>query len=127
MTHRKTLFALLPIAAASFLAGPAEADSLRCGRHLVSSGDSLYQVRSTCGEPDDSSRHSEFRTVRRFVPGPCRNDQVRRPCGYYDETTVEVVVDQWTYDFGSRRFVQYLRFEQGELVRVASGSYGRKD
>jgi hypothetical protein len=26
-----------------------------------------------------------------------------------------------------RRFIQHLRFEQGELVRVDSGSYGQKD
>jgi hypothetical protein len=39
----------------------------------------------------------------------------------------EITVDRWTYDFGRRRFIQYLTFEQGSLVRVESGSYGYKD
>lgn len=121
------MFALLPVVTSLLWTGPAQADSLRCGDRLVASGDSLYQVRATCGEPDDARRHSEFRTLRRFVAGPCREGRKGPRCGYFEEYTVEVVVDHWTYDFGRRRFIQYLRFEQGELVRVDSGSYGQKD
>lgn len=124
---RPTLAALLPLAASLFITGSAQADSLRCGQRLVSRGDSLYQVRSTCGEPNDARRHSEFRTIRRFVPGVCRNTHQKRPCGHFEEYTVEVVIDQWTYDFGRRRFVQYLTFEQGQLVQVVSGSYGHEE
>ena len=44
-----------------------------------------------------------------------------------EEYTVEVTIDEWTYDFGSNRFLQFLKFEQGRLVRLQSGSYGQKD
>jgi hypothetical protein len=43
------------------------------------------------------------------------------------EETVEVIVDEWTYDFGKNRFIRYLTFEQGKLVRITAGRYGRKD
>jgi hypothetical protein len=39
---------------------------------------------------------------------------------------IEVTVEEWVYDFGPRRFMQYLTFEGGQLVAVRSGSYGHK-
>jgi hypothetical protein len=42
------------------------------------------------------------------------------------EDYVVVVVDEWIYDFGPRRFLQYLTFEGGQLVAVRSGPYGNK-
>lgn len=45
----------------------------------------------------------EFRTVRVWGSGRAL------------EQTVEVAIDEWTYDFGPHRFVQHLTFEQGKL------------
>lgn len=109
------------------IAGSARADSLRCGSRLVSSGDSLYKVRSVCGEPDAASRRIELRTLRRYVTVPCPVGRQQRSCSAVEEYTVEIVIDEWTYDFGSNRFIQYVFFEQGVLSRVESGSYGEKD
>jgi hypothetical protein len=47
-------------------------------------------------------------------------------CGHSVERTVEVVIDEWTYDFGPQQFIQYLIFEQGRLVRVIPGDRGTK-
>jgi hypothetical protein len=39
---------------------------------------------------------------------------------------VEVVIDELTYDFGSTRFIEYLRFENGRLMSITDGEYGKK-
>lgn len=127
MTPMKLWFPVAFVALIASNASSAEADSVRCGRKLVSDGDSTYQVRSTCGEPHAATRRVEQRTYRRYLPGPCADGAHKRRCGVVEEYTVQVMIDEWTYDFGSNRFLQFLTFEQGQLVRVRSGSYGQKD
>lgn len=100
----------------------AAADGMRCGDRLISKGDSIYDVRSRCGEPQDATRRTETRTERRRVRVACANGEAR--CDREQEASVEVVVDEWTYDFGPQRFVHYLTFLDGKLARVATGSYG---
>lgn len=103
----------------------AGTDGMRCGQRLVSTGDSLYSVRSVCGEPAATDRRIVQRTGKRKVSGPCfkdRDGQIR--CERVEEFTIEVVIDEWTYDFGPRRFVHFLTFEDGKLIKVATGGYG---
>lgn len=106
-------------------AAPAEAgNSLRCDSKLVGEGDSTYDVRSKCGPPDAESQRRERRTISRLVDRPCPNGIGR--CAVVVEDSIEVLIDEWTYDFGTNRFIQYLTFEQGKLIHVKSGSYGNK-
>ncbi len=112
---------------AALSAVPARADSLSCDGRIASSGDSTYQVRATCGEPDDAVHHVEYRTVRIRVPAPCHEEHGFRRCDVEVERTVELAVDEWTYDFGSNRFIEFLRFDDGRLVSVNEGGYGHKD
>lgn len=112
--------------AALALSPSARADSLSCNYRIVSSGDSRHEVRSICGEPDDATQRVEYRTLRGRVVGPCSRDGKRVRCSQTQETVVEVVIDEWVYDFGRNRFIQYVTFEQGRLVSVRSGSYGHK-
>jgi len=101
----------------------ARADaSLRCGTRLANVGDAPYQVKSLCGAPDDVQQRTEVRAVRRAVTLPCRAGY----CQAFVEDSIQVTVEEWTYDFGPQRFVQFLTFENGRLVRVRSGNYGRK-
>jgi hypothetical protein len=108
------------------LGGRADADSMRCGNRLVSSGDSLYEVAQTCGDPDAREHRVEHHTVRYRVPAACPEGSREKSCYVVIEKTVPVVVDEWTYDFGKNRFIQRVLFEQGKLVRVASDGYGHK-
>lgn len=127
MTHWRVSGVLLGIAAA-LAAIPSHAGGLRCGDKLASNGSSLYEVRSTCGEPDDAQHSIETRTVERRVPAPCPPGSERRFCETVVLETVEVAIDRWTYDFGSNRFIEFAHFEQGVLVTVTnSGTYGHKD
>jgi hypothetical protein len=48
-------------------------------------------------------------------------------CTTQVEDSIDVPVEEWTYDFGPQRFIQFLTFEDGRLVRVQSGDYGHKE
>lgn len=116
------LGAALAVFGSWLVATAAGADGMRCGNRLISTGDSTYLVRSRCGEPQDATRRTETRTERRRVRVRCGNGEAR--CDREQEVSAEVVVDEWTYDFGPRRFVHYLTFLDGKLARVATGGYG---
>lgn len=106
--------------------GESNADSIRCGDQLASTGASPYEVRMSCGEPDASTRRIEHRTVIQRLPGPCVTQYGRTVCGSSVATVVEVVVDEWTYDFGNNRFIHFVSFEDGRLTTVRRGGYGKK-
>ncbi|HEX6241437.1 MAG TPA: DUF2845 domain-containing protein [Polyangiales bacterium] len=106
-------------------ASGAAADTVRCGRKLAVEGDTLYDVRSRCGEPDGQTHRVELRTERAWVQGSCDGKE-QTQCGRMVERTIEVVIDEWTYDFGPTQFVQHLYFEQGRLLRVVPGQRGTK-
>jgi uncharacterized membrane protein len=127
-TGRSSLFSGSVLFALSCLCfvDSARADSLSCNDRIVSSGDSRYRVRSICGDPDDAWQRVEYRTMSGRVVGPCYRVNSKIRCKHTEEHVIEYVIDVWTYDFGKSRFVQYLTFEQGQLVRVESGSYGHK-
>lgn len=95
---------------------------MRCKTRLVSPGAAAYEVRSLCGTPDDTQTRTESRTVRRAVSVPC-NVGV---CSTMVDETVTVNIEEWIYDFGPQRFIQYLTFESGKLINIRSGSYGKK-
>ena len=125
MTRGKLSATALAVAALTTTAS-ARADSLSCDGRIVSTGDSRYEVKATCGEPDDAVQRVEYRTVTGRVAGPCVRDGRKVRCSQTREQVVEVVVDEWLYDFGRNRFIEYLTFEQGKLVSVRTGSYGHK-
>jgi hypothetical protein len=112
--------------AATLVGVPSQAEGLRCGDRLASAGSSLYEVRATCGEPDDAQHTTESRTVLHSTLVPCTTNAAKR-CEVVSEQTVEIVIDRWTYDFGSNRFIEFAHFEQGVLVNVTRGEHGHKD
>jgi hypothetical protein len=117
---------VLALVCASVSPQIALADGMRCGSRIVSEGDTLYDVRSVCGEPVASSQRVEYRTIRQHIPGPCVPQSGQMRCGHFEERTIEVVIDEWTYDLGSNKFIRYLTFEQGRLRDVQTGRYGNK-
>jgi len=119
----------LALTAVLVSSGASAWSSMRCGNRLVSLGDALYEVRATCGEPDQLDSYVEYRTERYRVRVDCRRSSSGgEVCNeVWQERTVEIPIHRLTYDFGRNRFVSYLRFEFGNLVRVDSGSYGVTD
>ncbi len=80
--------------------------ALRCGNKLVDIGDYKYDVYEKCGAPESVETHSEV-VVNTFSFPRRTIDQE-----YYKEIQVEI----WIYNFGSLRFKQLLRFENGVLA-----------
>ena len=119
---------LLPLLSlAPLLAGvsPARADGgFRCpsGR-IVDTGDHMSEVRKKCGDPDEVLQRTEKRKVKvkvRHRISPKVEEEV------IEEREVEVLIDEWTYDFGSDRFVRFVAFEDARDVGVTTGGYGRR-
>lgn len=88
-----------------------------CGHDLVREGDYKLQVLQKCGGPDYHDSRVEYRSV------------VLRGSGY-NQPGLDIVrqepvqIDEWTYDFGRRRFMQSLYFENGRLVFIKQLGYG---
>jgi hypothetical protein len=123
-SHRYWTSAALLAAACLGVTASARADSLNCNNRIASTGDSRYEVKAICGEPDDASQRVEYRKVSRRVSAPCAGGGAR--CRDTQEEVIEIVIDEWIYDFGRNRFIQHVTFEQGRLVRVESRGYGHK-
>jgi hypothetical protein len=110
----------------SVLAGSATVcadDGFRCrtGR-LVSVGDRMGEVQNRCGEPDAVTTRIEKRKVKHRYSrwfGGIEESIV-------EEVEVEVPLDEWTYDLGPQSFIRYVVFENGSVINVTTGGYGRR-
>gem|GEM_PF-441341 len=78
----------------ALVSASAAADTLKCGRHQVTVGDSKATVLQSCGEPD----------LKEVVSGGQGADTVR--------------TEQWIYDRGKRHFQALLTFEGMGLIRI---------
>ena len=83
-----------------------------CQPAVLSTGRTKYEVLARCGEPAAIDAWDEEIVVARALDGRAVDQVLVR--------TVEV----WTYDFGPSYLVRYVRFDGGEITRVASGSWG---
>jgi len=82
------------VVGATLVSASAAADTLKCGRHQVTVGDSKATVLQSCGEPD----------LKEVVSGGQGADTVR--------------TEQWIYDRGKRHFQALLTFEGIGLIRI---------
>ena len=99
--------AILSLLLTVFAPATVHADSgFRCksGR-LVSVDDRMSEVLDHCGRPDLVGK----RVVERQI----------------GEDYVEVLLDEWTYDLGRARFIRIVLFENGRVIDVESGNYGK--
>ncbi len=112
-----------------FFSGSAAA--LRCGRDLVELGDYKDDVYAICGEPESVTTHTEIRGNRNYAEGSQYfGNGARYPnsaIGYGQDNfrQVEIMVEEWIYNFGRSRLKQYLRFENGQLKEVRDLGRGR--
>jgi len=97
----------------------------RCGRKLVIENMHEAQVLKVCGAPT-ISRHLGYATRGSYVP-------VRRSISSgvttehfpgYGQYMEEVVLTEYVYNFGPRKFMQRLTFEAGILVKIETIGYG---
>ena len=106
-------------------AGPVEA--FRCGAKVVSEGDHYSKVLKYCGEPigvQERLIYREGRTRPRVVLDGPNGLRMDREVASYERSYVEVAVEEWTYNFGPRRLMQLVRFENGFVAEVEQLGYG---
>jgi hypothetical protein len=117
---------LLAICAMSLLAA-APAFAFRCGAKLVTEGDHYSKVLKYCGEPigvQERLIYREGRTRPRVFSNGPNGLRIEREVLSYDRSYVEVAVEEWTYNFGPRRLMQLVRFENGFVAEVEQLGYG---
>jgi hypothetical protein len=102
-----------------------QALAFRCGNKLVKDGIEEYKVLQICGEPA-SVRHLGY-AVRPYDIGSRRQalpglSVDRYPA--YGHFSHEVLITEYIYNFGPRKFMQRLMFEGGILVTIEPIGYG---
>ena len=108
MTARRLSLALVCVTLLTAHSAHADSIGMRCGAQLIVKGFHETQVRALCGEPDSvSTYHYHVHT------GPNSSDNHR-----------DIPVTEFVYNFGPRKFMRLLRFENGRLVRIESLGYG---
>lgn len=106
------------IAAAALLA-PATANAFRCGTKLVKEGMHEVEVVAICGEPASirhlgyAIRNVDYRRDGIRVPGWT----LSRHSTYYSYPA-EVMVTEYVYNFGPRKLMRRVLFEDGLLVSI---------
>jgi hypothetical protein len=111
-TYRTTGWLL---AAAALAAGPAVADSFRCGTKLITDGDGADKVRSLCGPPTEVTRSEVWRRPVLWRFG--------RPY-YLSDDPVPVAVEYWTYNLGPNKLMRRLRLEDGVVTEIETLGHG---
>jgi len=94
--------------------------SIRCDGHIVSIGASTTEVKETCGLPDHTEQWEES-----------QGSEVSRLFDYESERYLApkliigpIKMERWTYKLGSNKFIRYLEFQNGRLIRIKTGDKG---
>jgi hypothetical protein len=101
METRKTRFALV-IAALWALCGEAQADSYRCGRQLIRTGDSAAEVLRVCGAPGYKDRGQEKLRL--------------------DGAEKSASVERWYYKTSRRSLEHVVLLHKGRVVAIEVGA-----
>ncbi len=81
--------------------------AMRCGSQIIAEGDTKAEVLAKCGEP----------LLREYIG---EDAEFHYGYGVYSKR----IVEDWTYNFGPRKFMQILRFRGSTLIHINSGEKG---
>jgi len=100
--------------------------ALRCGSKLVTKGSPQGKVLKFCGEPESIQIRSIVRAgfPRRQTGRRIGNVEVERDLLFADRAYVEVIIEEWTYNFGPRKLMRIIRFENGLVTSIRQVGYG---
>jgi hypothetical protein len=100
------------VVAIALLAIAASAQALTCGPRVISAGDDVAKLLEFCGEPTSVQTHRIERTPIDA------NGRVYR--GF----TEEVLVEEWTYNFGPYQLMVKIRLDNGIVAAIKYLGYG---
>lgn len=90
-----------------------ESEKTRCG-DLIAIGDKKIEVIMKCGEPALKDSHREE-----------ISDSVKdKKDGTLIRHNRHVTREEWSYNYGPGRFMYFIEFENGEVVKVDHGDHG---
>jgi hypothetical protein len=89
--------------------------ALDCDGRQIDLGANPWQVKELCGEPADIQHTTK--ELPQLVYDPTRQ--------LYVQTLVAVSQSIWTYNFGPTCFLYMLTFQEGKLIDIKTGDYGR--
>jgi hypothetical protein len=113
---------LLLTAASGVMASDVMDSDFICGSGIITIRDHKYDVLRKCGEPSHVDLWEEVRIKRDFGSGLLETEMEWRRWPLFAKELV--TVEEWEYNLGSTRFIRYLRFENGRLIRITVGNYG---
>ena len=97
---KKGIFTLIIIVSVTIcvlaMADYSPAQSLRCGQKIVGVGDPTIELLQKCGEPDLK--------------------EVLKTNGF--------IIEKWTYNCGSARFMKILTLKGGKIQKIEKADYG---
>ena len=96
--------------------------TLRCGGGLVSVGDTTSKVFEKCGEPTNESKWEEGHNTYISQIYNYEKERYQLP----ELIKGPILMELWTYDLGSNKFIRYLHFANGRLIRIETGEKGGK-
>jgi hypothetical protein len=99
--------------------------AFRCGAYVIDEGMYKNEVFEKCGRATSVESHIE----RRSTGSTMQNQQFYGGqgniypnngfnYGLNNSIQVEIIIEEWIYNFGSSRLQQYLRFENGRLIEI---------
>jgi len=105
---------------------------MRCGSKLVLRDDPQAKVLRYCGEPAYVTQRFIHRSTL-FVSR--RHTSLDANARLRSKETValshgypsEILVEEWTYNFGPRKLMRIVRFENGRVVDVEELGYGYRE
>ena len=107
---------------------PAFGSALRCGRRLITEGDTKLKMLAECGEPQHIELWEEER-IYKYYPWPGYNYNHYNQ--HYDDEFLKphfikelILVEEWTYNHGPHRFMDHIRLENGRVKKIIRGKYG---
>ena len=115
---------LLCLALVGLLAA-APAHALRCNGRLVTYGDHQVDVLDRCGAPIYVANRTVYPYVVQLQDVQPHDvqlagDHARDRGRLVRVANLPILVEEWVYELGSRRFRQVLRFRDGRLVEIES-------
>ena len=94
--------------------------TFRCAGGLVSVGDTTNKVFEKCGEPTKESKWEEGHNTYISQIYDYEKERYQLP----ELIKGPILMELWTYDLGSNKFIRYLHFANGRLIRIETGEKG---
>jgi hypothetical protein len=94
---------------------------LRCQGRLVSIGDTKEEVLDKCDKPDKRDQWEEDQNSTISQIYDYKTEQYMAP----KVIKQPIHMERWTYNMGPNKFIRYLYFQNGELIKIETGERGR--